>query len=205
MDSTSSFNSTGIEIQNVLYASNNRIDYDLSNCEISTTFILTGDACFWLLLRAEPQMDEYTSVIKIHKKNQNQKVFLSMGTFIPESQQSVSFKIFSKQQIIDKSPTKANHYIHNDSCTIRLVVYDTGEETILTKVYLNDSIQENIIENNIFLPINDKRKIMFSGSGDYCLIKDFSCYCSLKDQLIKKGNINSLIADKKHCNCCIVF
>lgn len=183
----------------------NRIDYELSNCEISTTFILTGDAYFWLFLRAEPEMDEYTSVIKIYKKNQNQKVFLSMGTFIPEPQHSVTFKIFSKQQIIDKSQTKASHYVNNDSCTIRLVVYDSGEESLIAKVFFNDSKQENTIENNIFLPANDKRKIMFSGSGDYCLMKDFSCYCSLKEQLINKGNINNLIADKKNCNCCIVF
>lgn len=73
--------------------------------KIETYFdvILKGESCFWIFTRSLDELNKFSAIIKISKEDRSQKVFASFGTFIFDAKETMYFKIFLKQQLIDFS------------------------------------------------------------------------------------------------------
>ena len=71
--------------------------------DIFIDVILKGESTFWLFTRSKDYLDKNTAVIKLNKEEGLQRVFISFGTFIEESNGSLIFKVFLKRQLIGNS------------------------------------------------------------------------------------------------------
>ena len=91
----------GIDIKDTVYISEEDLDYEISNIEIQTSFTLCKESSFWLILRAEKEIDEYSALIKVATSDHSQKVFISLGTFVKmQETEGLIFKVFSTYSAI---------------------------------------------------------------------------------------------------------
>lgn len=198
-----------VEVRNLIFRSEDYIDYGLANSEITANLTLKGESTFWLALHNEKTIYENTSaILQISKTENSQKLFASLGVFFNEDE----YKIFSRQQLVNfnNNNSKNNQiYLENDSCNIKLVVLDPGDDNITFKIYINNSFIENTIEADFFLPVNDKRKIFIGGSGHSCFVSQFESITSVKPKYAKEYNIQSFknpyTQNQKNCDCCLTF
>ena len=197
---------TPIEIRNLIFRSQDYIDYGLANAEINANLTLQGESTFWLTLHNENTIYENTSaILQISKTENSQKVFASLGVFLSE------YKIFSRQQLVNFNNNNKNNqiYLENDSCNIKLVILDPGDDNITFKIYINNSFFENTIEADFFIPVNDKRKVFIGGSGHSCFVNQFESITSVKPKYVKEYNIqshkNPYTQNQKNCDCCLIF
>ena len=65
---------------------------------------------------------------------------------------------------------------------------------------MNDSKKENDIVGNFYLPNNKFSKLMVAGAGQSSILKTLMCRMFLKDDLKLQ-----LTADRKNCDCCLVY
>lgn len=79
--------------------------YNLSSVSLEVTLScsMKGESSCWIITRAKDFFDETTGVVRIHKEDKCQKMFISLGTFVKDMHNNLVFKIFSKQQLIDYS------------------------------------------------------------------------------------------------------
>jgi hypothetical protein len=193
----------GIDIKDTVYISEEDLDYEISNIEIQTSFTLCKESSFWLILRAEKEIDEYSALIKVATSDHSQKVFISLGTFVKmQETEGLIFKVFSRQQLVNKSSSKKQKYVDNELSSIKLIVNDSGDDVISVISYLNDGTEENKITCDFFLPLKIKRKIMFMGSGKETKIKSFKAVCSTKPKFTEKGKAGK--SNEQNCNCCTI-
>jgi hypothetical protein len=64
---------------------------------------------------------------------------------------------------------------------------------------VNDSKEPNLIDANFFLPIplGKKSKVMIGGTGQSCVLKNFTCKSFIK--------FDSSDSDRKKCDCCSII
>ena len=141
-----------------------------STSEIYFDFTLKGDSIFWLILRSNTCFDKFSAILKISKEEKSQKIFASYGTFVFDKNSLMIFKVFLKQQIIDKSMNSNKVYKENDVSRIKGSIVDNGQEKLLTNIYrtldlilVNDDLNENLIAGSFFLPFIDKYNLMIAG------------------------------------------
>jgi len=204
--------SKGIELRGLIFRSPTLI-INGQIIDINITFVLKGESSCWIFNRVMDYFDEYSVIMRVDKEDKSQKLFISLGSFVRDSQNNLVFKIFCKQQLIDYSKIKNKMYVKGDLCKINLSLIDTTEEKVFIKVYVNDSKTENSISSEIFLPLKDNRRVMVAGSGEMCSIK--SVVAKLNNTTIEKiggikdyasVNPNSAITpERKNCDCCLIM
>lgn len=100
--------------------------------------------------------------------------------------------------MINYNKAKAGDFYEKDYCDFKMSILDAGEERIQVKVLFNDSNIENDIHGDFFLPMFDYSKVMISGSGQSCLLKDFSIKGFHKIAMQLQG-------EGRNCECCLLF
>lgn len=199
----SPFTSQLMQIQNEIFLSESEIDYELSNLKLESTFSISNDSSFWLGLRAGKEIDEYTALIKVSKENN--RIFVSLGTYVRSgigNPATLIFKNFSRQQlVIGKNMSEETE--------ITIYVIDNGEERIEVMARVGGNKDENMIKSDFFLPIIQRRNIMFFGNGRSCHIKNLLCEVNTKNKflngLLNNGNMTSFSMERKNCNCCVIW
>ena len=197
-----------IEIRNLIFRSEECIDYGLANGEVNGNLTLQGESTFWLILHCDNNIYEDTSaLLQISKKEDSQKLFASLGVFLSEDE----YKVFSRQQLVNYNSNTNNNkiYIENDTCNIKFTILDPGDDNMIIKIYVNGCFFENTIDADFFLPVNDKKKIFIAGSGHSCYINSLSSISYVKPRYAKEFNIlshkNPYMNNQKSCDCCIAF
>lgn len=223
-----------IEFTRIALRSIKEIDYGQNGLELNIKFILKGESEIWIFTRCSVNksinesyyfddksanidindiFNKYSSVIRIKKERNSNKCFVVFGTFYQEiNSNKLYYKNFLKRQLIDNSEIVRKedeffYYGENDKCEFEIYVTDYGEESINTKIYLNNKNKFNDISGKFFLPINKKAKFLICGSGKSVLIKD------LHAKIFDKNNINfrtiiQFESDKeipKNCECCSIL
>lgn len=227
---------TGTEICNLIFRSNEDINYKIVNNTLKSTVILKGESEFWIFLHCKEKFDDETIVILFSKTEFTEVVNMSLGLFIKtkdgnndiddESNDSeFSFRIFHTMQLIKSYNNNPNasinsKYENSDSCMVKIVVIDEGNENIKVSAWVNEGDAENQLNGNfckqvIFNDSQDKiknssnfdlsnknYKVMIAGSGAHCKVTHFSCETNFKDNI---DYVNGCKQGFNSCNCCLIF
>ena len=203
-------NQKGEEIRNLIFQSEEDIDYNIVNCEIKSSFILKGESTFWIFLRSNNCFSLSTVAICFSKEEYSQRIHLCLGIFYKNFEGNLTFRIFNKQQLIfsedlykeNEKNSKNEKYEKNDTIFVNTKIFDTGNQNLVVSTTLNESKYENIVKGNFFLPfVEEKYKIMIAGSGHQCKIKTFVCNTIYKPEYSQ----NEPILDGNGCGCCTIF
>ena len=224
--------SKGIELRNIILRSG--ITFNLENCglELTTNFILKGDACCWIFTRSNIDISEendinsnivyskeelnkqallnkYSSIIKISKEDKTQKCFISMGTFINDDCGRRIYKTFLRRQLINSS---SNFYLFKN-LEIKNKV-NIENDVSYFKVQVMDAGLEKISLN-----------ILLNDSIEHDIIEgNFYLPVKKKSRIMIAGSgqsciVNTLIckpfvkdflypdfgAERKNCDCCLLI
>lgn len=104
---------------------------------------------------------------------------------------------------------KKSIYTDNDTLFIKIYIIDTCDDSIFAKLFLNDSTNPNIIQSDFFLPVREKKRIIFGGTGEFCEVEQFLAKnIDLKigaegEALSNLLNIKSNLS-KRNPECCII-
>jgi hypothetical protein len=210
------------------------IDYDELGLELKLNFSLIGNSQILIFTRSfvnkeindsdlfdnndidvgpNEIFNKYTSLIKIMKEMKSNRCYITFGTYHndPLRNNKKSHKFFLKRQLIDYSEEKNDKESisinKDDVAEFNLIVNDFGEETIDTRIYMNNNKKPNDICGNFFIPLNKKAKIMIFGKGTSVRLKELSGKIFNKrneeiKNLIKFENENNT---PKSCECCNIF
>ena len=210
------------------------IDYDELGLELKLNFSLIGNSQILIFTRCfvnkeindsdlfdnndidvgpNEIFNKYTSLIKIMKEMKSNRCYVTFGTYHndPLRNNKKSHKFFLKRQLIDYSEEKNDKESisinKDDVAEFNLIVNDFGEETIDTRIYMNNNKKPNDICGNFFIPLNKKAKIMIFGKGTSVRLKELSGKIFNKrneeiKNLIKFENENNT---PKSCECCNIF
>ena len=116
-----------------------------------------------------------------------------------------------KRQLIDYSEEKKDSESistnKDDVSEFNLIVNDFGEESIDTRIYMNNNKKPNDICGSFFIPLNKKAKLMIVGKGTSVRLKELSGKIFNKrneeiKNLIKFENENNT---PKNCECCNII
>lgn len=191
-----------LKLSNLLFKSKEYIDYYVCNCNINCEFILKGENSFWLFLRAGKSFTTETAVIMISKTKKSQTCYISLGTFVKDVHDSLIYKVFRKQQLIDYSKEKNENNVRTDIVHCKLEILDIGEESINVSVAINGSQKDNKITSDFFLPVIGKFQIILGATGDVCVVKSGYASAEFKDEYEK---LYSLHANGNECDCCFIM
>ena len=72
----------GIDISNLIFLSNEDINYKIVNNYLKSTVILTGGSEYWIFLHSKGKFDNETIAISFSKKDFSEVVIMSLGLFI---------------------------------------------------------------------------------------------------------------------------
>ena len=190
------------------------IDYGKKMAKISIDFTLKEESELWIFTRcfmknesvnininntsfnndADKIFNKYSSVIKIIKKRDSNKSFITFGTFC-ENRQLVNFNEAIYQQTENDI----------DQCDFKLYITDKGDDSIDAKVSINSDNKFNQIIAKFFLPTNNKSKILFCGEGDGVIIKDLNISHLDKNEELEEGFETLFSFEQKSCNCCCII
>lgn len=196
-----------LSIRNLIFKSDLQIDYGICNTEINLSFTLKGESTFWLFLHCDENINETTSAVIQINKEEKKNAFINLGVFMDDGE----YKIFSKQQLVNFSGNdqKYKHYSENDIILIKMIVFDFGDDNIKIKIFINNSLIENNILGNYFLPVINSKRIYLAGNGEEINLKLFECKLFAKPKYIKQYNISTKKIENSHCaeacGDCIVF
>ena len=212
-----------IELKNLALRTKNEINYDKKGIELIIDFSLKCNSQFWIFSRSFVNKDinesivfdnesvhnesndvfnKYASVIKITYED-FKRCFINYGTFVEDKNKNILiYKTFFKRQLIEYKTLEKNSI--DDICDFNLVLIDTGNENIETKIKLNNSEKENLTKGNFYIPINKKARLLFCGVGESVEIKKLFINTFEKED--DDENFNKIFSnEKKTCNCCIIF
>ena len=212
-----------IELKNLALRTKNEINYDKKGIELHIDFTLKLNSQFWIFSRSFVNKDlnesivfdtesilnesndvfnKYASVIKITYED-FRRCFINYGTFVEDKNNNILiYKTFFKRQLIEYKTLEKNSI--DDICDFNLVLIDTGNENIETKIKLNNSEKENLTKGNFYIPINKKARLLFCGVGESVEIKKLFINTFEKED--DDENFNKIFSnEKKTCNCCIIF
>ena len=204
------------------------IDYGKKMAKISIDFTLKEESELWIFTRcfmknesvnininntsfnndADKIFNKYSSVIKIIKKRDSNKSFITFGTFCENMKHSkqVSYKSFLKRQLVNFNEAIYQQTENeNDSCDYKLYLTDKGDDCIDAKVSINSDNKFNQIIAKFFLPTNNKSKILFCGEGDGVIIKDLNISHFDKNEELEEGFETLFSFEQKSCNCCSII
>ena len=226
---------TSIDISNLIYLSNEDINYKIVNNTLKSTFILKGESEFWIFLHSKGNFNDETIVILFSKIEFSETVFMSLGLFVKsnnnnniyddnENNNEYTFRVLKTIQLVRSYNINENKYNNkyesSDSCMIKIVVIDEGNENIKVSAWINDGDAENKLFGNFYKQVlvknydnigvkasstfefdNKCYKVMIAGSGQQCKLKQFSCYSYYKTKYAPAELLN----EGKACNCCNII
>ena len=221
-----------IELNDMAIRLIKEIDYDELGLELKLNFSLIGNSQILIFTRCfvnkeindsdlfdnnsidvgpNEIFNKYTSLIKIMKEmKSNGRCYITFGTYYndPLRNNKRSHKFFLKRQLIDYSEEKKDSESistnKDDVSEFNLIVNDFGEESIDTRIYMNNNKKPNDICGSFFIPLNKKAKLMIVGKGTSVRLKELSGKIFNKrneeiKNLIKFENENNT---PKNCECC---
>lgn len=208
------------------------IDFDEMGLELTLNFNLIGSSQIFIFTRCfvnkginesgifddlsynvgkKDIFNKYTSLIKINKDMKTKSCFITFGTYYNDVNKNnkLCHKFFLKRQLIDYSTEKKDNNYYNskeDATEFNVIINDFGEETINTRIFLNDNKKQNEISGSFFIPINKKAQIMVFGMGTSVRMKE------IKGKIFNKRNesLKNLIKFEsennapKNCDCCVI-
>ncbi len=216
------------DLKNIALRTINDIDYDKKMVKININFTLKEESELWIFTRCFMKSDtinininntsfnndidkifnKYSSVIKIIKKRDSNKSFITFGTFCENMKNSnkVSYKSFLKRQLVNF--TEAVYQIReneSDSCDFNLYIIDKGDDCIDAKVSINSDNKFNQVIAKFYLPTNNKSKLLFCGEGDCIIIKDLNINYLDKNEQLEEEFETLFSFEQKSSNCCFVI
>ena len=214
------------ELKNLALRTVNEIDYDKNMAKIYISFNLKEESELWIFTRSfiknetinfnnssityesDKLFNRYSSVIKVIKKRDSFKSFITFGTFCENMKHSkqISYKSFLKRQLVNFNEQNYQQIeSDNDSCDFNMYITDKGEDFIDTKVSINSDNKFNQVIAKFYLPINKRCKLLFCGEGESVIIKDLKIsYLNKNDD--KEDEFETLFTlEQKSCNCCNIF
>ena len=173
-----------IELKNIALRTVNEIDYDKNMAKININFTLKEESELWIFTRSfiknetinfnnstityesDKISNKYSSVIKVIKKRDCLKSFVTFGTFCENNKHSkqVSYKSFLKRQLVNFNETNYQQIESDeDSCDFNMYITDKGDDCIDTKISMNEDNKFNQIIAKFYLPTNKRCKLLFCG------------------------------------------
>lgn len=149
---------------------------------------------------------KYSTVIKIIKNKNSNKAFISFGTFYKNKKSgNLHYKTFLQRQLVDYIHEDNDYYyLENDLCEFDIIIIDSGNEFLLTKISLNNNEKYNNIKCNFYLPINKKAKIMFCGEGNNIRVTELEIKSFIKCDEDRDRFAMILSDERKACDCCSI-
>lgn len=89
-------------------------------------------------------------------------------------------------------------------CFVKVLILDTCDDLILTKMFINESKSDNSVVSNFLLPMKGRKRVMIAGNGEKCIIKNFMARnIDLKKSLDEsKKNLNENNNPNEKLNLC---
>ena len=220
-----------IELNHMAIRLIKEIDYDELGLELKLNFNLIGNSQILIFTRCfvnkeindsdlfdnnsidvgpNEIFNKYTSLIKIMKEMKSNRCYITFGTYFNDALKNnkKSHKFFLKRQLIDYSEEKnENESISinkDDVSEFNLIVNDFGEESIDTRIYMNNNTKPNDICGNFFLPLNKKAKIMILGKGTSVRLKELSgkIFNKRNEEIKNMIKFENESNTPKNCECC---
>ena len=158
----------GIDISNLIFRSNEDINYKIVNNTLKSTVVLKGESEYWIFLHSKEEFTSETIVILFSKSEFSETVFMSLGLFIKinsdenidnnddneqinDNNDDYCFRIFHTVQLIRSyNNNDINNYKfeNSDSCVIKILVIDEGKENIKVSAWINEGDAENQLTGN---------------------------------------------------------
>jgi hypothetical protein len=217
---------TNLELKNLALRTVNEIDYEKNMAKIYINFILKEGSELWIFTRcfmrsesmsfngssinfeSDKIFNKYSSVIKIIKKRDSNKSFISFGTFcenMKNSKQTV-YKSFLKRQLVNFNENIYQQIDNgNDSCEYNMYIIDKGDDCIDVKISINSDNKFNQTIAKFYLPTNKISKLLFCGEGDSIIIKELKISNLNKNEEFDKEFETLFSLEQKSCNCCGIF
>ena len=214
-----------IELKNIALRTVNEIDYDKNMAKININFTLKEESELWIFTRSfiknetinfnnstityesDKISNKYSSVIKVIKKRDCLKSFVTFGTFCENNKHSkqISYKSFLKRQLVNFNETNYQQIESDeDSCDFNMYITDKGDDCIDTKISMNEDNKFNQIIAKFYLPTNKRCKLLFCGEGESVIIKSIKI-SNLDKNDIQEDEFETLFTlEQKSCNCCSV-
>ena len=214
-----------IELKNIALRTVNEIDYDKNMAKININFTLKEESELWIFTRSfiknetinfnnstityesDKISNKYSSVIKVIKKRDCLKSFVTFGTFCENIKNSkqISYKSFLKRQLVNFNETNYQQIeSDNDSCDFNMYITDKGDDCIDTKISINEDNKFNQIIAKFYLPTNKRCKLLFCGEGESVIIKSIKI-SNLDKNDIQEDEFETLFTlEQKSCNCCSI-
>ena len=215
-----------IELKNIALRTVNEIDYDKNMAKININFTLKEESELWIFTRSfiknetinfnnstityesDKISNKYSSVIKVIKKRDCLKSFVTFGTFCENIKNSkqISYKSFLKRQLVNFNETNYQQIeSDNDSCDFNMYITDKGDDCIDTKISINEDNKFNQIIAKFYLPTNKRCKLLFCGEGESVIIKNIKI-SNLDKNDIQEDEFETLFTlEQKSCNCCTII
>ena len=225
----------GIDISNLIFLSNEDINYKLVNNYLKSTVILTGGSEYWIFLHSKGKFDNETIAISFSKKEFSEAVFMSLGLFIKtnndennnndeednksdDQNNEYCFRVFHSMQLIrsyNKNESNNHKYDNNDSCMIKIIVNDEGKEEIKVSAWINEGDAENQLVGKFYKPIAYKTeydKEIRTSSTFEINNKNYKVMIAGSGQLCKVTQFSCETNFKEgcqqgfnNCNCCVII
>ena len=214
-----------IELKNIALRTVNEIDYDKNMAKININFTLKEESELWIFTRSfiknetinfnnstityesDKISNKYSSVIKVIKKRDCLKSFVTFGTFCENNKHSkqISYKSFLKRQLVNFNETNYQQIESDeDSCDFNMYITDKGDDCIDTKISMNEDNKFNQIIAKFYLPTNKRCKLLFCGEGESVIIKSIKI-SNLDKNDIQEDEFETLFTlEQKPCNCCSI-
>lgn len=214
-----------IELKNIALRTVNEIDYDKNMAKININFTLKEESELWIFTRSfiknetinfnnstityesDKISNKYSSVIKVIKKRDCLKSFVTFGTFCENNKHSkqISYKSFLKRQLVNFNETNYQQIESDeDSCDFNMYITDKGDDCIDTKISMNEDNKFNQIIAKFYLPTNKRCKLLFCGEGESVIIKSIKI-SNLDKNDIQEDEFETLFTlEQKSCNCCSI-
>lgn len=214
-----------IELKNIALRTVNEIDYDKNMAKININFTLKEESELWIFTRSfiknetinfnnstityesDKISNKYSSVIKVIKKRDCLKSFVTFGTFCENNKHSkqISYKSFLKRQLVNFNETNYQQIESDeDSCDFNMYITDKGDDCIDTKISMNEDNKFNQIIAKFYLPTNKRCKLLFCGEGESVIIKNIKI-SNLDKNDIQEDEFETLFTlEQKSCNCCSI-
>ena len=215
-----------IELKNIALRTVNEIDYDKNMAKININFTLKEESELWIFTRSfiknetinfnnstityesDKISNKYSSVIKVIKKRDCLKSFVTFGTFCENIKNSkqISYKSFLKRQLVNFNESNYQQLeSDNDSCDFNMYITDKGDDCIDTKISINEDNKFNQIIAKFFLPTNKRCKLLFCGEGESVIIKNIKI-SNLDKNEVQEDEFETLFTlEQKSCNCCTII
>ncbi len=214
-----------IELKNIALRTVNEIDYDKNMAKININFTLKEESELWIFTRSfiknetinfnnstityesDKISNKYSSVIKVIKKRDCLKSFVTFGTFCENNKHSkqISYKSFLRRQLANFNETNYQQIESDeDSCDFNMYITDKGDDCIDTKISMNEDNKFNQIIAKFYLPTNKRCKLLFCGEGESVIIKSIKI-SNLDKNDIQEDEFETLFTlEQKSCNCCSI-